>query len=115
MPFSAWPAWSRQGGALDDLALAMARSPDLPEQDRLRFQHRWALLHDDLEGAADIAERLTPSVRKETRLFPEVFGTLWAAHRREPLAKLASDTACWAPLSWPEKLVVVQLQRTWGD
>jgi hypothetical protein len=115
VPFPAWPEWSRRSGTLDDLALAVAHSPDLPEQDRLRFSHRWALLHDDIQGAADIAERLTPSVRKEIRLFPEVFGTLWAAHRRAPLARLAADTACWAPLSWPEKLVVVQLQRTWGD
>jgi hypothetical protein len=115
VPFPAWPRWRRVDGAVDDLAVAMARSPDLPEQDRLRFVHRWNLLQGDLEGAADAAERLLPSVRSENRLFPEVFGTLWTAHRRASLSRLVSDTACWAPLSWPEKLVVVQLQKTWGD
>jgi predicted membrane-bound spermidine synthase len=115
VPFPAWAEWSRRSPAIDDLRVAAAHSPALPEQDRLRLRHRFSLLEGDLEAAAEAAEGMLPSVRKDGRLFPEVFGTLWTAHRRAPLARLVADTASWAPLSWPEKLVVVQLQKTWGD
>lgn len=115
VPFPAWPAFARRDSALSWLARTVANSPDLPESDRLRFEHRWAVVRGDMDSAARCAALLRPAVRMDNRLFPEVFGTLWTTGRRRDLDRLTSDTACWAPLSWPEKLVAVQLKRSSGE
>jgi spermidine synthase len=115
VPFPAWPEFVKHDSGLPWLAAAVASSPDLPELDRLRFQHRWAVVRGDMPAAGECAARLRMAVRLESRLFPEVFGTLWTTARRADLDRLTSDTACWAPLSWPEKLIAVQLKRSSGE
>ena len=114
VPFPAWTEFAREDSALAWMAKTVERSPELPEVDRLRFLHRWAVVRDDMDSAARVAARMRLAVRRENRLFPEVFGTLWVAGRRADLDRLTSDTACWAPLSWPEKLIAVQLKRSSG-
>ncbi|MEN9308285.1 MAG: hypothetical protein RL173_2217 [Fibrobacterota bacterium] len=115
VPFPAWPEFARQDSALMWLAKVVEHSPELPDVDRLRFQHRWAVVRGDMAQAGEYASKMRFAVRKENRLFPEVFGTLWTTGRRTDLDKLTSDTACWAPLSWPEKLIAVQLKRSSGE
>lgn len=115
VPFPAWPEFAKQDSSLLWLAKAVENSPDLPETDRLRFQHRWAVIREDMPLAASLAARMKFAVRKENRLFPEVFGTLWTTGHRSDIDRLTSDTACWAPLSWPEKLIAVQLKRSSGN
>lgn len=114
VPFPAWPEFSRQDSGLHWMAKAVERSPELPDVDRFRFLHRWAVVRDDMDSAARVAARMRIAVRKENRLFPEVFGTLWTTGRRADIDRLTGDSACWAPLSWPEKLIAVQLKRSSG-
>ncbi|HOX53525.1 MAG TPA: hypothetical protein PKY05_18740, partial [Fibrobacteria bacterium] len=114
VPFPAWAAWARRDPAIADLEAAFANSPDLPENDRLRMALRMALLHGSFDSAHRIARDMMPAVRADGRLFPEVYSVLWRAGDRTALSSLLGDTACWAPLSWPEKLVAVQLKGSWG-
>lgn len=115
VPFPAWAAWSRRESAISDLESALLNSPELPENDQLRLSLRFALLAGNQDSAAAIARRMIPAVRSDTRLFPEAFSVLWNHRDKAGFAALLADTACWAPLSWPEKLVALQLQSTWGD
>lgn len=114
VPFGAWAAWARRESAIADLETAFGNSPDLPENDRLRLSLRFSLLRGDNDSAWEIARRMLPAVRQDNRLFPEVFSVLWRAGDRAGVSSLLSDTACWAPLSWPEKLVALQLKGSWG-
>ncbi len=114
VPFPAWPEFARKDSGLFWLAQAIDHSPELPAMNILRFKHRMAILEGDLVHAGEFASQMRIAVRLENRLFPEVFGTLWLTGRRQDLDKLTSDTSCWAPLSWPEKLISIQLKRSSG-
>jgi len=106
----AWPGWIAVSPALPMMRQVVGRSPGLSDSARARFLLSWYAATDALDSATGPALFLAPRIRRDGRLYAQVFGTLWSAGRFRELDLLRRDTASWIPLSWPEKLFVANLR-----
>jgi predicted membrane-bound spermidine synthase len=107
----AWPGWIAASPALPMMRRSVALSPGLSDSARARFLLSWYAATDALDSAVAPALYLAPRIRRDGRLYAQVFGTLWSAGRVRELDAMRRDTSSWIPLSWPEKLFVANLRE----